>query len=287
VASARIVRMLRASWIAVFSVAFLATAGICQMDDRLVSAKVKEELLIQSAAKGDTHAQSEILIRAEQGDPQAETALGNNYEYGQWVAKDHAEALRWYRKAAEQGDLGARAILGEMYFDGNGVKRDFVEAAKWYRCPKPAEPVLASCKEVHFKDLPLGARNLLIGMNCKVRTGSNYDYGSAVDLSGKGLPAYQFCCSEAPHGPCGAVVIGKIGGEWKNLTANPGSPGFDTACGGLFVLESQHNGFHDVCLPNLCSTLAPANGEMCLPTIWQFSKGRYGPVARDLANSTQ
>ena len=83
-------------------------------------------------------------------------------------------------------------------------------------------------------------------MKCEVRTGSNYDYGSAVDLSGDGIPAYQFCCSESAHGPCGALVVGKVGREWKNLTATEGLFGFDGACGQFIVLESQQNGFHDV-----------------------------------------
>jgi hypothetical protein len=63
-----------------------------------------------------------------------------------------------------------------------------------------------------------------------VNTGSNYDFGSAVDLgSDKDGSAYQFCCSESPHGPCGAVVIGRVGGEWKNLTPAEGVPGYNDA----------------------------------------------------------
>jgi Sel1 repeat len=243
-----------------------------------VSTKAEEEMLIQRADKGDTRAQSEIITMAEKGDPRAEAALGDNYEYGIWVSKNHAEALQWYRKAAQHGDSRARATLGQMYFDGEGVKQDFAEAACWFRCPVPSEPILESCRIIRYSELPPGARELLTKMKCEVRTGSNYDYGSAVDLDGNGIPAYQFCCSESPHGPCGAVVVGKVGGQWKNLTAPQGALGIDDACGQFIVLESQHNGFHDVCLPNQCSTAAPNSQAECLPTIWQFDGSRYWSV---------
>ena len=89
-------------------------------------------------------------------------------EYGFWVAKDHTQALAWYRKAAEHGDIGAREIVGQMYFDGKGVQRDFAEAARWFRCPKPSEAILASCKEITYKDLPVRAVQLLQKMKCEV-----------------------------------------------------------------------------------------------------------------------
>jgi len=50
-----------------------------------------------------------------------------------------------------------------------------------------------------------------------------------------------------------ALVNGKVGREWKNLTAMEGVFGHDDACGQFSVLESQHSGFHDVCLSNQCS----------------------------------
>ena len=274
--------MFRTVWVVVSSVVCLTIVGMGQVSDHPVSAKVKEMLLIQRAEKGDTRAQAEVVRKAEKGDAQAESALGDNYEYGFWVPNDHAEALRWYRKAAEHGDIGAREIIGQMYFDGKGVKRDFAEAARWFGCPKPSETILASCSEISYKDLPQGARDLLTRMKCEVHAGSNYDDGSAVDLSGNGTPAYQYCCSDAPHGPCGSVLIGKIGGEWKELSAKEALLGFSGACNNFIVLDSQHNGFHDVCLPDECST--PNKNNVCEgPAIWQFGNGRYRSVANTSA----
>lgn len=76
----------------------------------------------------------------------------------------------------------------------------------------------------------------------------------------------------------GEVVIGKVGREWKDLTAMEGVFGHDDACGQFIVLESQHSGFHDVCLSNQCSTATPNGGAECLPTIWRSSGSRYQSV---------
>ncbi len=46
---------------------------------------------------------TEIYNAAEQGDAQAQLNLGVCYWNGNGVAKDYAEAVKWFRKAAEQG----------------------------------------------------------------------------------------------------------------------------------------------------------------------------------------
>jgi len=143
------------------------------------------------------------------------------------------------------------------------------------RCSRPSKVVQSSCKAIAYKDLPQGARDLLRKMKCDVRSGSPYDYGSAVDLNGDGSPEYQFCCHEAPHGPCGSVVVGRIGSEWKDLTAREGLLGFEGACNLFVVLESQQRGFHDVCLPVQCSPATKANPAACAPTIWRYDGTRY------------
>jgi hypothetical protein len=86
-------------------------------------------------------------------------------------------------------------------------------------------------------------------------------------------------CWSAVSGPCGAVLIGKIGSEWKELNAKERLAGLIGACTLFVPLESQHGSFHDVCLPYDCSIATPGNGRTCLPTIWHFSGGRYRSVA--------
>ena len=81
---------------------------------------------------------------AERGDPQAQYCLGNCYFTGNGIesdglAKDIAEAVKWYRKAAEQGHIDAKRnlgsaqhFLGVLYFYGQDVKKDKTEAFQWH-----------------------------------------------------------------------------------------------------------------------------------------------------------
>jgi TPR repeat protein len=55
------------------------------------------------------------------------------YANGRGVEQDHAEAVKWYRKAAEQGHADAQNNLGFCYEKGWGVEQDYAEAVKWYR----------------------------------------------------------------------------------------------------------------------------------------------------------
>jgi hypothetical protein len=150
------------------------------------------------------------------------------------------------------------------------------------RCPAASKEVQATCREITYKDLPAGAKVLLRQLKCNAGPGSNYDYGSAVDLNGDGIPEYLFCCHEAPHGPCDAVLIGRIKGEWKNLTDKDGLSGFEGPCNLFVVLETQHNGFHDICLPNECAPSSKTG--KCDPKIWRFNGTQY-QVADSAASS--
>ncbi len=62
--------------------------------------------------------------------------IGASYATGDGVAKDEAEADKWFRKAAEQGKefpLGASYYLvGLCYATGDGVAKDEAEADKWF-----------------------------------------------------------------------------------------------------------------------------------------------------------
>jgi len=73
------------------------------------------------------------LRMAEQGNVNDQVAVGFNYTFGHGVAKDGAEAVKWFRRAAEQGDASAQHMLGSSYEFGRGVPKDDAEAVKWYR----------------------------------------------------------------------------------------------------------------------------------------------------------
>ncbi len=73
-----------------------------------------------------------VRTLAEQGDAKAQFALGTMYRDGRGVARDYAEALRWWRKAAELGVVDAQYALGNIYSGGSGIARDSILARMWY-----------------------------------------------------------------------------------------------------------------------------------------------------------
>ena len=48
------------------------------------------------------------------------------------VPQDHAEAVKWYRKAADQGDVPGQFGLGGCYYYGWGVQQDYEAAYTWF-----------------------------------------------------------------------------------------------------------------------------------------------------------
>lgn len=75
---------------------------------------------------------AEVRARAEQGDAQAQYALGSLYRYGQGVPQDYDAALRWWRKSAELGLTDAQFALGNIYAGNAGIARDNLQAYMWY-----------------------------------------------------------------------------------------------------------------------------------------------------------
>ena len=67
---------------------------------------------------------------AEQGNAVAQTDLGWMYVAGEGLAKDYAEALKWFRLAASM-DYEAQHALGFMYEAGLGAPKDLVQAYMW------------------------------------------------------------------------------------------------------------------------------------------------------------
>ena len=83
----------------------------------------------------------DVKAQAEKGDASSQWTLGKFYFEGSVVAKDAAEAVKWFRKAAEQGDEFGQTLLASCYQDGDGVAKNAVEAVKWFR--KAAEQGMA------------------------------------------------------------------------------------------------------------------------------------------------
>jgi TPR repeat protein len=71
---------------------------------------------------------------ATAGNVKAQIALAQLYLRGDGVAKDPAEAARWYREAASKhNDANAQYALGVLLDRGIGVDKDPIEALLWFQ----------------------------------------------------------------------------------------------------------------------------------------------------------
>lgn len=70
---------------------------------------------------------------AQGGDPFAQFNFALRCERGRGVAINLAEAARWYLASAEQGIGPAMKNLSNMYRDGRGVEQDIQQAIRWLR----------------------------------------------------------------------------------------------------------------------------------------------------------
>lgn len=76
----------------------------------------------------------DLIFKAEQGDAEAQFALGEYYYRGdEDGVQDYEQAVSWYYKAAEQGYASAQYRLGYCYYVGRGVPQNHKRASFWYR----------------------------------------------------------------------------------------------------------------------------------------------------------
>jgi TPR repeat protein len=106
------------------------TPTICFLLLFVVSACVSQQPA-QLGAKREPLA--DIRAKAEQGNALAQCELGCRYHFGEGVASNSFEAVKWFRKAADQNQADAQLNLGVCYANGQGVAKDEVEAVKWFR----------------------------------------------------------------------------------------------------------------------------------------------------------
>lgn len=70
---------------------------------------------------------------AQEGNTQAQTAMGLMYLTGQVVDQDTEKGRHWLEKAADQGDITAQYNLGLIYLEGIGVEKDLKQAVDWLK----------------------------------------------------------------------------------------------------------------------------------------------------------
>lgn len=76
---------------------------------------------------------NDVRVKAEKGDPQAQTWMGMISVYGFGGNQDFVAAKSWFEKAAGQGYPEAMVQLGNLYENGLGVEEDLGKAVAWYR----------------------------------------------------------------------------------------------------------------------------------------------------------
>ena len=88
---------------------------------------------VQAYDSGDYATAFRLLLPlADRGVVKAQVNLGIMYASGHGVAKNDAEAVKWFKKAADQGDLFAQHNLGVMHEEGRGIRQDRAKAAEWF-----------------------------------------------------------------------------------------------------------------------------------------------------------
>ena len=74
------------------------------------------------------------VLRAEQGDPNAQYNLGHAYATGKDIERDRSKAIKWYAAAAKAGHLEAQYALGSLFQHGwKGIPPNHREAANWFK----------------------------------------------------------------------------------------------------------------------------------------------------------
>jgi TPR repeat protein len=85
-------------------------------------------------------------LAANQGDTDAQCAIGDLYAEGNGVPQDYSEAVEWHRMAAEKSNDAAQAQLGLMYEIGKGVPQDLRSGA--YVVQPSGQPKFFGCGTV-------------------------------------------------------------------------------------------------------------------------------------------
>jgi len=87
----------------------------------------------QTTQTSSSESLTNLRERADQGNADAQLALGKIYRDGKKAPQDFKEAAVWLRKAADQGNAEAQERLSMLYYNGQGVSRDIEEAIRWLR----------------------------------------------------------------------------------------------------------------------------------------------------------
>lgn len=248
---------------------------------------------------------AELLAAANTGDARAQLSLAYAYRDGKGVPRDHAEALRWGRRAADQGNAPAQDFVGWMFFEGLGARRDYAVAAGYFRAAAPKSSQAAwNLGQCYFAALGVDHDVPKALETWKKAAAMGHGHAAATAamayLAGDGVPADPAAArtlaerAAALNDPAGLVVMGEIhfrAGEVepaRTLWAKAGPQGADLlkmidyrgkkAEPGAFALvplPHVHQGWNN-CGATSCTMFARSQGKSLGE--WDYKKLCPGPL---------
>ncbi|WP_022655681.1 tetratricopeptide repeat protein [uncultured Desulfovibrio sp.] len=132
-----------------------------------------------------------VRVKAENGDPFAQTTLGVCYELGEGVDKDPVQAVSWYEKAAQKGWAGGMVRLGKCYAAGLGIPRNEKKAAELWLQAATMQVVPHSIQETHVQEARAAlAHALRLGLG--VPQDTEKALNTAMPAAHWGLPEAEY-----------------------------------------------------------------------------------------------
>ena len=157
---------------------------------------------------------------ADDGNAHVMFRLGKMYATGVGVARDEAEAARWYRRGADAGNVNATAALAEALLEGHGTTVDQQQGVRLLKTAAAREHVGAMYRLAHIllegkldaKDPAEAARLLTKGAEARhapsmVELGRMYTNGIGVPADARGGATWYRQAAELNYSP-GMVNLG-------------------------------------------------------------------------------
>lgn|GEM_PF-942316 len=120
-----------------------ADAGETDAVEYLRNAKQNGNVIAATGSSAPQPTLSDLEIRAQKGDSNAQFELGTAYLNGELLRKDTLAAAKWFRMAANESHPDAQYQLAIMYRDGVGVARDPGKSNYWMKAAAKAGHLLA------------------------------------------------------------------------------------------------------------------------------------------------
>ncbi|MCK4874629.1 MAG: sel1 repeat family protein [Sulfurimonas sp.] len=76
---------------------------------------------------------NDIILEANNNNPEAQVYLGTMYRKGNNVPVDKVKAMEWYKKAAIQGYGEGQLLLAIMHYNRNGDTHNYPKAIEWFK----------------------------------------------------------------------------------------------------------------------------------------------------------